>query len=104
MGTHLPPPDWFGAVSVAAQDGDLDSTLEFYRRALHWRRQLTAGSELAWADAGPDVVSFSRDRWLSVTNFGSGPMPLPAGDLVLASAPLVAGELPAETTAWLTAP
>ena len=34
-------------------------------------------------------------------NAGKRPMPLPAGELILASAPLVDGKLPPNTAAWL---
>ena len=45
-GAHLPQPAWFGADSVEAQDGDHDSTLTLYRRALALRHELQSGEEL----------------------------------------------------------
>jgi alpha-glucosidase len=42
--------------------------------------------------------------WRSVTNFGPGSMPLPAGNVIVSSAPLDGNELPADTTAWVLAP
>jgi alpha-glucosidase len=39
-----------------------------------------------------------------VTNFGDRPAPLPAGDVLLSSAPLEGGALPGATTAWLREP
>ena len=39
--------------------------------------------------------------WRSVTNFGPGAVPLPHGNVVLASSPLHEGLLPANTTAWI---
>jgi alpha-glucosidase len=36
-----------------------------------------------------------------VTNFGPGAVPLPPGIVIVASAPLDGGLLPADTTAWI---
>jgi alpha-glucosidase len=49
-------------------------------------------------------VAFTRPGgWTSITNFGTAPVPLPAGRVVVASAPLEDGLLPRDTTAWLEA-
>jgi alpha-glucosidase len=111
---HLPQPAWFGSCSVEAEESDPNSTLEFYRQALSWRRKLlTAGGPewspsagLEWSQAaGQDVLQFARpEGWQSVTNFGSGPMALPKGTVVIASSPLDGGRLPPDTTAWLIDP
>jgi alpha-glucosidase len=111
---HLPQPAWFGACSVEAEESDPKSTLEFYRQALSWRRKLlTAGDPegppsagLEWAPAaGQDVLQFARPGgWQSVTNFGSGPLALPEGTVVIASSPLDGGRLPPDTTAWIIDP
>ncbi|WP_235035798.1 glycoside hydrolase family 13 protein [Curtobacterium sp. 18060] len=100
----LPQPADFGASSVQAEDGDPASTLSLYRAALDARRRLQQGEELTWLDAPDDVVAFARhDGWRSVTNLGTTPVPLPSGDVVVASGPLgdAAGVLPGETTVWL---
>lgn len=34
-------------------------------------------------------------------NFGADPVPLPEGEVLVASGPLADGALPGETTAWL---
>jgi alpha-glucosidase len=39
-----------------------------------------------------------------VTNFGTDPVPLPQGTVILASAPIDGGQLPPDTTAWLLLP
>ncbi len=102
---HLPQPTWFGAVSVQAQEQDEASTLSLYRAALRWRRRLLAAEVLDWLPGAEQVVHFSRPRgWQSVTNFGPGPVPLPPGTVLLASAPLDGDQLPADTTAWLLHP
>ncbi|HEV7167721.1 MAG TPA: glycoside hydrolase family 13 protein, partial [Micrococcaceae bacterium] len=91
-GAHLPQPQWFGAYSVQAQDGDASSTLELYRRALRLRRRLQTAEELEWVSSGPDVLHFVRPGgWQSVTNFGTGPVDLPEGTVVASSSPLMDG-------------
>ena len=60
--------------------------------------------ELSWRASPPDVVAFERPGgWLSMTNFGEHPVPMPEGRLVIASRALDGLELPAETTVWLQA-
>jgi alpha-glucosidase len=100
---HLPQPDWFGSVSVAAQESDPGSTLRLYRDALHWRRRLPADQTLEWVEpAGENVLHFRRPGgWHSVTNFGPDPVALPAGTVVVTSGPLDADRLPTDTTAWV---
>jgi len=66
---------------------------------------LSAAPELAWVDAGPDVVRFRRPGgWECATNFGTRPVPLPPGRVVVASAAVSDGQLPPDTTAWLLQP
>jgi len=106
-GAHLPQPAWFADVSVEAEEADPDSTLSLYRAALRLRRELESEESLEWIETGrDDVLHFRRPNgWESITNFGTAPAPLPAGRVVLASAPGVRdlrGELPGETTVWLT--
>jgi len=101
-GAHLPQPEWFGAYSVQAQDGDSSSTLELYRRALELRHRLQAAEELQWVPSAPDVLHFVRPGgWQSVTNFGAEPVALPEGTVVVSSSPLADGKLPADSTAWI---
>jgi alpha-glucosidase len=100
---HLPQPAWFGPLSVEAQERDPASTLTLYRRALRWRRKLQAAESLEWMPGtNGQVLHFARPGgWRSVTNFGPGPVPLPQGTVVAASAPLENALLPADTTAWI---
>jgi alpha-glucosidase len=102
-GAHLPQPDWFSSYAVEAQDGTRGSTLELYRTALKLRRELQTAEELEWIETGnPDVLHFSRPGgWRAVTNFGDTAVDLPAGTVLVSSAPLEDGKLPANTTAWL---
>jgi alpha-glucosidase len=106
-GAHLPQPDWFADYSVAAEDSDPNSTLNLYRDALRLRRSLLTHVGFSWLQpAGPEVVGFRRgDSWISVTNFGTEPVPLPDGDVILASGPLAEnGHVAGESTVWLQLP
>ncbi len=101
--TWLPmPPEW-AALTVAAQQDDPGSTLRLYRQALALRRtvpELRHG-EFAWV-AGPEgSLSFRRGDVVVVLNAGDAPIPLPAGEVLLASAPIVDGTLPGNAAAWL---
>ena len=88
---------------MAAQADDPDSTLSFYRRALAVRRELawTAGETVEMLDdLGPDVLAFRRGPLLVVLNCGTTDVDLPAGEVLIASAP-VERTLPPDTAAWL---
>jgi len=100
---HLPQPGWFGPLSVQGQDRDPASTLSLYRQALGWRRKLRAADHLEWMPGtSGQVLHFGRPGgWRSVTNFGPRAVPLPPGTVIVASAPLETGLLPADTTAWV---
>ncbi|WP_404430395.1 glycoside hydrolase family 13 protein [Microbacterium lacus] len=104
-GAHLPQPDWFAAHSVAEQDGDRESTLMLYRRALALRHELQSGEELEWVDTGrPDVLRFTRPNgWTVVTNFGTESFDLDDADFLLASADTRVGAVAGESTVWLMA-
>jgi len=48
------------------------------------------------------VVAFERPNgWTVVTNFGTAPAALPAGEVLLSSSPVEGDVLPGETTVWL---
>jgi alpha-glucosidase len=100
----LPQPSSFARYAVEAQAGAEGSTLELYRTALRLRRKLLEGETLTWAaDSPAGVLDFvRREGWRCVTNLGGGPVPLPPGELLLASTPLPdARTLPPDTTVWL---
>jgi alpha-glucosidase len=102
-GAHLPQPDWFSDYSVEIQDGVMGSTLELYRSAIALRKKLQAAEDLTWVKSPRNTVHFSRPGgWHSFTNFGAKPVTLPAGTIILASAPVVDGKLPGNSTAWVT--
>lgn len=60
----LPAPATWRELSVAAQIGVPDSTLELYRTALRIRRAhpalSTAAAQIVWAETRPDVLAFTR--------------------------------------------
>ncbi|GAA4985774.1 glycoside hydrolase family 13 protein [Streptomyces hyderabadensis] len=99
----LPQPPGFAAYAVQAQDGVAGSTLELYRTALRLRRKLLDGEELTWSDDVPaGVLRFDRsDSWRCVTNLSGRTVDLPAGEVLLTSAPLEDGRLGPDTTVWL---
>ncbi|MFC6007645.1 glycoside hydrolase family 13 protein [Angustibacter luteus] len=105
------PADWAG-LTVQAQASDLGSMLSLYRTALRLRREhpdLGDGS-LTWLTGDEmdleGVLAFRRGPSLvSVTNLRDVPIDLPRHDRVLlSSAPLEGGRLPADTTVWLDVP
>ncbi|MFK0117473.1 glycoside hydrolase family 13 protein [Streptomyces sp. NPDC090994] len=102
-GAWLPQPPSFAAYAVQAQDGVEGSTLELYRTALRLRRKLLDGETLTWSDdVPPGVLRFDRSPgWRCVANLSDRVVDLPAGEVLLSSAPLVDGRLGPDTTVWL---
>ncbi|WP_422746164.1 glycoside hydrolase family 13 protein [Mycobacterium sp. WMMD1722] len=102
--TWLPiPPEWSGW-TVQRQDGDPDSTLNFFRRALRLRRERTEfdGTTLDELSAHGDVLTLRTSAGLTcVLNAGSQPVPLPPGEVLLASSAPEDGQLPADAAAWI---
>ncbi|TYC00612.1 glycoside hydrolase family 13 protein [Micromonospora sp. WP24] len=108
----LPAPATWAALSVAAQVGVPDSTLELYRDALRIRRAhpaLAAEGGITWLDTEPGVLAFSRvagDTELTcVVNISGAPIPVSGyGEPAVASEPLTAvGDghlLPVDSAAW----
>jgi alpha-glucosidase len=99
----LPQPAGWSAYARDAQRGIPDSTLEFYRTALAARREhgLGAGT-IEWLDSDPGVIALRNGGVTVVANTGSASVPLPAGEVIVASGPLEVGLLPGDTTVWLT--
>jgi alpha-glucosidase len=102
--TWLPlPPEWV-TLTVEKQLRDPDSTLSFFRRAIEMRSKRTefGGTNLEWLDSPADGLVFRVSSGLvCALNAGRRAMALPDGDVVFASGPLVDGELPPNTAAWL---
>jgi alpha-glucosidase len=102
-GAHLPQPSWFGSHSVQAQEQDPASALRLYRTALSLRRKLRTAEQLEWPEpTTSSALHLTRPNgWQSITNFGSEPIALPAGNVLITSGPLESDKLPADTTAWV---
>ncbi|MFB7292285.1 glycoside hydrolase family 13 protein [Actinacidiphila glaucinigra] len=100
------PADWAG-LSVQAQTGDPDSTLELYRSALRLRRELPGLGDgpMRWLDAPEGVLAFSRPGLVCTVNTLSAPVQLPVpGRPVLSSGPVAftggSVRLPADSCIW----
>lgn len=96
------PPEW-AVLTVAAQEHDPESTLVFFRRAVELRhgRESIRGA-IEFVDSPTDVLSFrGTDGVTCMLNTGSSPVPLPNGELLIASATVVGGELPPDAAAWV---
>ncbi len=100
----LPMPASWAGLTVENQLERLDSMLSLYRMAIELRagRPEFAGAGIEWYGAPPGCLAFRRDGGLvCVLNGTDAPITLPAGEVLLASAPISAGRLPANSTAWL---
>ena len=104
-GVHLPQPEWFGSYSVEAESGVPEAPLEKFRTALKLRRELQSDESIVWHETtNSDVLHFSRSNgWNCITNFAGGKYPMPAGEVLVASQPLIDGKIPAGTTVWFKA-
>ncbi|MFF8292603.1 glycoside hydrolase family 13 protein [Streptomyces sp. NPDC016309] len=105
-GSWLPQPSSWRELSVAAQTGDPDSTLELYRSALAVRREhpaLGAGDAVEWLPAPDGVLAFRRRAKGAGTGPWQGdlvctvnltdrpvPLPVPGGRVLLSSTPVPA--------------
>lgn len=100
---HLPQPSWFSSYSVEAEEADPRSTLCLYRKALDLRAQLQGAEDLDWMEGSDDsVLHFCRPGgWHSITNFGSEPVAMPQGSILITSGDLGDGLLPPDATAWV---
>ncbi|GAA5051002.1 glycoside hydrolase family 13 protein [Streptomyces similanensis] len=108
----LPQPADWKHLTVEAQDGDPNSTLEFYRSALAVRRDhpaLGAGRQITWLDSPEGVLAFRRDTaegsFVCTVNLTAAPVTLDTpGTLLLASAPVEPGatgtDLPGDSAVW----
>ena len=101
----LPIPEEWADRRVADQLEDTTSTLSVYRRALELRRchpQFT-GDSLEWYGAPAGCFAFRRagSTLVCALNASPDPVPLPPGDVLLTSSPMVGGLLAPDSAAWL---
>ena len=103
--TWLPIPPGWAALTVQRQLDDADSPLSFFRRAIELRRSRPEfdGAEIEWLDSPAGGLVFRLSSGLvCALNAGRRPMPLPEGEVLLASGALVDGKLAPNTAAWLS--
>lgn len=110
--TWLPQPASYAALSVDRQVATPGATLELYRALLAARSEhgLGAGS-LSWLGGYPEeVVAFvneprAGERVLVIANLGAEPIDIPTGaQILVTSGPLTGqGQVPTDTTVWLSA-
>ena len=99
--TWLPQPDSYASLAADRQIGVPGSTWSMYHDALRLRRELGLGEgELTWVDADEHVVAFDNGKVRVLVNVAGAPVPLPGGEVLLASTEL-SGELPTDATVWL---
>ncbi|PRX48715.1 alpha-glucosidase [Prauserella shujinwangii] len=98
------PREWT-PLTVEAQLERADSTLSLYRAALELRRghPAFAGDDIEWYGAPPGCFAFRRGSGglVCALNTSAAPVPLPPGEVLLSSAPLVDGRLAAGAAAWI---
>ncbi|GAA2994477.1 glycoside hydrolase family 13 protein [Actinokineospora diospyrosa] len=103
--TWLPiPPEW-AALTVESQLEDPASMLSLYRQALELRKTHSGfgGTELEWYGAPPGCFAYRRKGGglICALNTSGAPVPLPPGEVLLASGPIDGTDLPPETAVWL---
>jgi alpha-glucosidase len=97
------PEDWVD-LTVETQAGDETSMQSLYRAALALRASSPAfiGEGLQWLQAPDDCLAFRRPGGLvCLVNLSSGAVPLPEGEVLLASADVSGGEVPVDAAVWL---
>jgi alpha-glucosidase len=98
----LPQPAGWRDLARDVQRTDSTSTLRLYQEALRLRRvHSLGGGELTWHDVSDSVLSFRVGGLRVIVNFSQTALELPPGRVVVSSAPLEAGALPADSAAWL---
>lgn len=103
--TWLPMPDDWAALTAESELEDISSTLSLYRQAIEMRtvREEFSGETVEWYGAPEGCLAFRRSTGglICALNAGTEPVPLPPGQVILVSAPLVDGMLAPDAAAWL---
>ncbi|TCO50720.1 glycoside hydrolase family 13 protein [Actinocrispum wychmicini] len=101
----LPMPLEWAPLTVEAQLEDENSMLSLYRHAVEIRKSHSsfAGTELEWYGAPAGCFAFRRKGGglICALNTSPAPVPVPPGEVLLASIPLEDGLLPPDAAAWL---
>lgn len=104
--TWLPMPEGWQQLTAQAQTGDPASIQSLYRAALRLRRTSGAfgDANLEWLPSPDGCLAFRRPGGLvCLVNLSAGALQLPEGRVLLASAEVGDGTLPADAAVWLTA-
>jgi alpha-glucosidase len=72
--------------------------LELFRSAIRLRPR---GETFAWRDGPDGTMIFDRGDLTCLVNVSAPELPLPEGEVVLASDPDVTTSLPTDTAAWI---
>jgi alpha-glucosidase len=102
----LPQPDSFQRLARNAQSGVAGSTLELYKRALKIRKELGLGAgDFAWATdlENENSLAYVNRGIAVIANFGSDPIVLPQGEVLVTSQTDLSAEgyLETDQTAWI---
>jgi alpha-glucosidase len=103
-GTWLPMPEGWASLTAEAQAAEPASIQSLYRSALALRASSTAfaGESLEWLPAPDGCLAFRRPGGLvCLVNLSGSALPLPEGEVLLASAETAGGVLPADAAVWL---
>lgn len=99
----LPQPAEWRDVTAEAETADPESMLAYYRRALALRREVAAPApgEVEWLPSPDGVLAFRRGAELGcLINLSDRPCPV-SGRVLVASTPLVDGQLPGDAAVWV---
>ncbi|MDG2497534.1 MAG: glycoside hydrolase family 13 protein [Aquiluna sp.] len=97
----LPQPNSYAGLSRDQQQHDL-STLAMYTQALKIRSELRLGEgSFDWI-SNTDLLTYQNGSTLVIHNFGTSSVELPAGEVLLSSAPLKGAKLPANASCWIS--
>jgi alpha-glucosidase len=99
----LPQPSDWDDYARDSQVGVPGSTLELYKLAFALRAEHRLGTgSVDWLPGyGDDVIAFTNGAVTVISNIGSVPVELPAGEVLLASESVSEGVLSVDTTVWL---
>ena len=102
--TWLPMPDGWGDLTVESELDNPESMLSLYRQVLEVRPRyaLPADDGVQWYGAPEGCFAFRRGNGLiCALNASSVGVPLPPGEVLVASGPISEGILPPDTAAWI---
>jgi alpha-glucosidase len=100
----LPQPDLYKNYSRDLQEAVPGSTLEMYKAALKIRRELDLGQgSFEWVEelCNVGVLAFRNMDVLVIHNFGSIPIPIPSGELMMSSSADSSSQILLNETKWV---